>query len=719
MSNSSAIYIRFLTAILLFFCCASPLYATLPEHSFNPQRAKILGYIVSQHLMHSHYSHKSLDDKLSEAAFELYIKQLDSQKRFLLQKDVKLLSAYEHYIDDEIGRGQIHLPVYSHEIMTQRIPVVKKMIMEILAHPFDMQRKEEMETDAKKLDFCKDDNQLRERWRKTLKYQVADRFLDLKDEQNEKLKNGAKTKEADSKPFKAKTDAELLEQARKKTAERYTHLFSRMLQESTEDHFERYLNAIARAHDPHTMYLPPAMKEDFDIHMRGSLEGIGALLREDGGYIKVVSIIPGGAAEQEGELESEDTILKVAEGDGEPVDLIDARIRDAVALIRGPKGTEVRLYVKKPDGSHKVISIIREVIQIKETFVKSTVLENKQDGKRYGYVRIPSFYRDFKSSASHPRNVTDDTRAELRKLAAQNISGLILDLRGNGGGSLLDAVDTTGLFIKQGPVVQVSDSGGGKEVLDDRDPHMQYAGPLVVLVDKFSASASEILAGALQDYHRAVIVGSKHTHGKGTVQAVIDLDSKTPMPSLEKFKPMGALKITVQKFYRVSGASTQYRGILADIVLPDRFEAIKSGEKYLDYSMPWDTISKCDYTPQGSPLPLDKLRKNSAERIRNSKKMQQIVKMAQKTRARIEHTKRSLLLKDISAERKELLAEDKLDEDSTLPPHANGDKKKKGVKKKKDWRKRVKKDPYVIEAMAILHDLHKLQQSAAAPTQGN
>ena len=697
MTSSPPLFKRFLS-LGTFLCLLWVLPVTaspLANQEFDPQRAKLLGYIVSQHLTRHHYTHKSLDDDLSVAAFDLYLKQLDAQKRFLLTTDVKMLGAYESYIDNEIRRGEIHLPIYSAQIMAERIPVVEQMIKELLAKPFDYSRDEQLETDNKKLEFCRTDQELKERWRKILKFQVANRYLDLKEEQEQPVSEDNAAKEApQAAPSEKLSDDALRRQAREKVAKGYEHLMARMLKEKEEEHFDRYLNAISRAYDPHSNYLPPAQKEDFDIHMRGSLEGIGALLREEDGYIKVVSLIPGGAAEQEGQLESEDTILKVAEGDQEPVDITDTRIRDAVSLIRGPKGTEVRLHVKKADGSRRVISIVREVVQIQETFVKSTVITPPGSTESFGYLKIPSFYRDFKNGDKNARNVTTDTRMELEKLLKNNIHGLIIDLRNNGGGSLSDAVDTTGLFIRKGPVVQVKDSTGEIQVLADEDPKQYYDGPIVVLVNKFSASASEILAGALQDYHRAIIVGSKHTHGKGTVQAVLDLDDNLPFRNMEQFKPLGALKITVQKFYRVSGGSTQYRGIVPDIILPDRFEAVKSGEQYIDYSLPWDTIQSSDYKPLATHPPLLCLQQNSSERVAEDPEMQRIAKQAEKARKRIENPRHELTLSAIRAERHAFEAEEE-----EMPD------KDQDSGQEEDWHKLVNEDPYVHEGMAIIHDL--------------
>lgn len=694
-----SVRILLLMASLLVFLTSAQA-ATYQDKPLDPQRAKLLGFIVTQHLTRQHYNHAPLDDDLSRAAFDLYIKQLDNQKRFLLREDVQMLGAYKTYIDNEIRRGNIHLPLYSARIMEKRIPALAAMVQELLQKPFDYERDETLETDRDKLDFCTTQEELRERWRKTLKYQTANVYLDLKDEQAQLVK---KPDSATTNPkITADTpDAELRAQARKKVAERYQHLFARMGKVSENDFFDRYLNAIANAYDPHSAYMPPEAKEDFDIHMRGSLEGIGAVLREDGGYIKVVNLIPGGAAQQQGGLASEDIILSVSEGqDGEPVDITDTRIRDAVSLIRGPKGTTVKLYIKKPDGTRHVIAIKRDVVQIKDAFVKSAVVDGS-DNTRYGYLKIPSFYRDFHQKDGKGRNVTDDTRAELEKMSQEGISGLIIDLRNNGGGSLGDAVDTTGLFIKKGPVVQVQDSNQDIKVMDDPDPHIAYTGPIVVLVNKFSASASEILAGALQDYRRAVIVGSEHTHGKGTVQAMINIDTNLPMRNMDKYKPLGAIKVTVQKFYRVSGASTQYRGIEPDIVLPDRFAAIESGERHMEYSLPWDTIPSTLYHPVVDTLPLGELRQRSAARIQSSTEFQKIIEMETKTRERIANTKQNLLLSAILADREAMQDKDKtpghpdMDDDETDEDDAQ-------------WHKRLSEDPYVIESGHILGDIGDL-----------
>jgi carboxyl-terminal processing protease len=658
-------------------------------------RAKLLSYILRDQLNRHHYSSKAIDDELSKAAFDLYLKQLDSQKRFLLQADVTRLGAFSTRIDDEINSGRIELPGIGARLLDARVGQVRTMVRELLAVDFDFSVPEYIETDPDKLEFCADERQLRERWRLSLKYQVLNRYLDMLEEE-EKSTAGAK----------GQPETASQEKARGRVLKSYEELFERMLSEKAATHLDRYFNAVTRAFDPHTNYMPPTQKEDFDISMRGSLEGIGATLKEEDGFIKVVTIIPGSPAAREGRLQAEDVILKVAEGAAEPVDITDTRIRDAVSLIRGPKGSEVRLSVRKPDGSKLVVPIIRDVVQIEDTFVKGTTLLDEQSGKTYGYIKIPSFYRDFAETrhGGSGRNSTDDLRAELKKLTDRKIEGLVLDLRNNGGGALTDAVGIAGLFIETGPVVQVRNSNGKVHVLRDDDPAVDYDGPLVVLVNQFSASASEILAGALQDYGRAIIIGSEHTHGKGTVQAMVDLDRNAMLPNMERFKPLGALKVTIQKFYRVSGDSTQYRGVIPDIILPDRMQHLKSGEQHNDHSLPWDSIRGTSY--RRSPLSAAEMaavREASQRRVKSSEDFASIRKDADLSRQRSERTRQPLQLQEVRRERAELRQMDQrarahgqmlLGEETA----AEGDRDK-------DWIKKLDEDPYAGEALAVLTDL--------------
>lgn len=676
--------------------------------SLQENRARFLAYVLKQHLETHHFSHRKIDDSLSEAAFGLFLKQLDVQKRFLLRDDVKELRAHSDKIDDEISAGRIDLAVAGDRILAERIAQVQEIAKDILSRDFDFSQREYIETDAEKIGYCVSMEELRERWRKTLKHQVLHEYLFQKEEKSRTSEDAVKGEDGEK---KGKEPLSSQEGARKKILKNYETLFSRILQENKRETYEGYFGAVTRAFDPHTVFMPPDNKEDFDISMRGSFEGIGATLEEKDGYIKVVSIIPGGPAFLQGQLEAEDFILKVAEGDGKPVDITDMRVRNAVKLIRGKKGSEVRLTVRKPEGKRIVIPILRDVVQLSETLAKGATLRDEKSGKNFGYIRLPSFYRDFeKTAGGNGQNATDDMRKELKKLESEGISGLILDLRNNGGGALTDAVSITGLFIKTGPVLQVKNSYGKVGVLADEDPDVSFSGPMVVLVNKFSASASEILAGALQDYGRAVIVGGEHTHGKGTVQVILPLEYTIPLQEKEALGNLGALKVTVQKFYRISGESTQYKGVLPDIVLPDRWSTLKSGEQHLEYALPWDVISPAQFT-RLPPLPVDlsDLRERSEKRVKADKHFAELRKNIEKSAERQKKTLRSLLIDDARKEREEEKA-DRKDMDADDPEGHSKSGKTARVRMSEEerrqlWLKDIGKDAYVQEAIAVLTDI--------------
>lgn len=697
---------RFLPALLATTAIALTVVPTVssnPSLDQDTNRARILSYLIRDQLPQHHFTHKPIDDALSKAAFGLFLKQVDGQKRFLLDSDVKRLSAFTTRIDDEMQQGRMELSVITQQIMAQRLAKVAAMVEEIMAGKMDFNAHEELETDPEKITYCTTENQLRVRWAKELKYQVISRYLNLLEDQK-----AEKDKEA-------KSQDQLKKEATEKVLKSYREFFQRLQKETKKDYFDRYFSSVTRAYDPHTDYMPPTEKEDFDIGMRGSLEGIGATLREEDGYIKVVSIIPGSASARQGQLHAEDIILKVAEAAAEPVDISGTLLRKAVSLIRGPKGTEVRLTVRKPDGVIQVIPIVRDVVKIEETFVKGALLQDDKTGARYGYILIPSFYRDFRGSAGggNGRNVTDDVKAELEKLKKEKISGLLLDLRNDGGGALTDAVSIAGLFLDSGPVVQVKNSYGRIETLADRDAGVDYDGPVVVMVNQFSASASEILAGVLQDYGRAVIIGGAHTHGKGTVQTLVDLDQRVPFTNAQKYLPLGALKITVQKFYRVSGGSTQYRGVVPDIVLPDRLQHLKTGEKFAEYSLPWDTVEGTSYARWSKVPDLETLKTMSLERVAADKRFTEIAEAAAKAKSRTEQTLQSINLEDIRKEREVARNEAKESPHSPFGTHGSSDtagaKKKEQVlspeEKARELVDRLGEDPYTLEALSVLGDM--------------
>jgi carboxyl-terminal processing protease len=695
-----------LTMLVVFGLGASSAQVARDPVDLAAKRQQLLTYLVRQELIVNHFSHKELDDALSAAAFDLYLKQLDSQKRFLLAEDVRLLNGYARRLDDEMVSGQIDFPRVCREIMQQRISQVKTMVGKIMTAGFDFSLAEELETDPDKLDYGRTPDEMYQRWRRTLKYQVLWRYLDMERE--------ARSGGEDSSPKKTPgmVDKALVKQAQSKVLRSTEHLLDRLQSIGQEDYVERYFDAVCRAYDPHTNYLPPEEIEDFEISMKGSLEGIGATLREEDGFIKVISIVPGSPAARQGQLQAEDLILKVAEGEGEPVDVTDSRLRDAVRLIRGKKGTDVRLTIRKPQGTELVVPIVRGVVQIEETFVRSTVLDSVPGiGGRFGYIRIPSFYRDFslQKSQNTGRNSTDDVRRALQELSRENTDGLIVDLRNNGGGSLLDAVQIAGLFIPQGPIVQIKNSAGELNIMHDEDPAVWYEGPVVVLVNRFSASASEILAGALQDYRRAVVLGGDRTHGKGTVQTVINLNRALPSAGLEILQPLGAMKITTQKFYRISGQSTQVQGVEPDIFLPDRLAYLKSGERYADNALAWDSVTPVAFTPWSKGAgQLDSLRGSSQKRLATDSRYQQIVDQAKHNEQRSQNSRVPLRLEALQAEQDELRSrKDDSGPDEELPGASLADA---------EWQTTLPQDFDVGEALHVLGDLLQVHRADDATT---
>ncbi len=679
------------------------------SHDYDRNRAKLLSYIISKQIATNHYYHKPLDDKLSRQAFKLYLKQVDPRKLFFLQKDIDMLDNYKLQLDDELNDGNLQFPQVAEEILKERAQQVKLFIADFATSKIDLNKPDTLELERKKLKYCRTSAELKDRWRRNIKYQIAVQFLDQQEIAAAKIKNKDKSKDdkiaLDEKP---KTTAELEKEARDKVFKSNGELLKRMLDREDSDEYDRFFSVIAKAVDPHSSFMPPSQKEDFDIHMRGSLEGIGAILQEDDGYVKVVRIIPGGAAYRQKQLHAEDVILMVSQADAEPVDISGMKLRDAVSLIRGKKGSLVRLTVKKSTGNVVIIPIIRDVVQLKETFVKAVVLPPK-DGYKFGYIKIPSFYRDFQGESG--RNVTKDMRKALKKLSKEKIDGLIIDLRNNGGGALVDAVKIAGLFIDKGPVVQIK-ANKKVNVLYDTDPGTYYDGPLVVMINRFSASASEIFAGAMQDYHRALIIGSEHSYGKGTVQTLINLDDNLPFFGLNmgEYKPLGALKLTTQKFYRINGGSTQDRGVSADIVLPDAFKYTKIGEKYNDNAMPWDKINSAIYTKwQDFNFNIAALDDLNAKNIKTNKKFTEIIKEAEEAKKRQEHTLINIDLASLRKERDKMaqIRKDAGDDSDDSDYHSGAYSDSKPAhemtpaEEKEDLVKHLAKDPAVQELLLL------------------
>ncbi len=547
----------------------------------NDTGEEVLLKVIKENLDYMHFSPLEMNDELSEKAFDNYLKYIDGNKRFLLASDVEQLEVNRQKIDDQTLAGTYVFFDNTLNLIDRRIKECQTYYREILAEPFDFTKNDSVDF-GEDLPYAQNESAMKERWRKYLKYNVMTRVATALDVENKKQSDSTNTDEI-------KTLSEIEVETRKAVLKNHNDWFERLKKLERRERLSTYVNAITTLYDPHTTYFPPADKENFDIRMSGQLQGIGAQLQEKDGYIRVTSIVPGSPSALQGELKANDLIIKVAQGDGEAVDIVNARIDDAVKLIRGDKGTEVRLTVQKPDGTIKIIPIIRDIVQLEETYAKSVILKDESNEK-VGYLYLPSFYADFNKEGG--RSCSKDVKKELKKLQKGGAKSLIFDLRNNGGGSLQDVVDIAGFFIDKGPVVQVKARNYPARILEDPNGGKLWDKPVVIMVNEFSASASEILAAAIQDYGRGIIVGSHTTHGKGSVQQFFDLNRTlrgTGYPDL------GALKITTQKFYRIDGSTTQLKGVTPDIIWPDNYTYIPTGEKEQDNSLEWDKIETTSY----------------------------------------------------------------------------------------------------------------------------
>ena len=531
-----------------------------------------------------HYAPLKLDDKFSEMVYENLLNNLDDDKHFFTQEDILKLSVFKKSIDDQIKVGRNDFLDSAWSILMMRLNVLEPLIEKELSSTLNYKSNQSYLLEDKVVKYKPNLEALKIDWKNWLQFQTIDRlYRKIEDQENVKQKK-------DSAIVKILPFDTLELKARTETLKFCKDWFKRWRKMDQKDKLSLYANCITEIYDPHSNYFPPEEKANFDISMTGKLEGIGATLTEKDGYVKVERIVPGSASARQGELKAGDLILKVAQGKADPVDVVDMKLDDAIQLIRGKKGTEVRLTVKKPDGSIHVIPIVREVVVIDESYARSAIVNFK--GKRFGLIQLPSFYADF-AAQGRGRHSSEDIRLELEKLNLEKVDGIVMDLRNNGGGSLADAIDMGGLFIKEGPIVQVKDPSQRIQQAQDPDPEIQFSGPLVILTNTYSASASEILAAALQDYKRAIIVGTNTTFGKGTVQTMLPLQGgKSAMFP----RGYGDVKVTIQKFYRINGGTTQLMGVIPDVILPDIYDGIEQGEKEMDYHMPFDKIPAAKYT---------------------------------------------------------------------------------------------------------------------------
>lgn len=572
---------------------------------------------VGRLLESEHYSPKVIDDKFSKEVFDAYLKVLDPEKNILLQTDIDSLKVFATSIDDEIHGAAIQFEPAANGIYERRAKEIKAIFESIIDKPFDFTTDDSLMVDTDKMSYASNEAERVKRWNQAIKYKVLDRYVSLIEDREKHAKAKAiadtsKIKDTVKDNFIVKTDIELEADARATIKKNYIKRFS--LLEKTfdkEKRFESFLNTITGLMDPHTDYFAPVEKRSFTEQMSGTFYGIGAQLTQDDNGVKIASIQPGGAAWKSGLLVVNDVIVKIAQGAEEPVDVTGYETTEAVKLIRGDLGTEVRLTVRKPDGTTKVVALIREKIVLDEGFARSAVIQNGNE--KIGYILLPDFYADFEREDG--ARCSKDIAKEVEKLKAEKVKGIIIDVRYNGGGSLYEVVQMVGMFIDKGPVVQIRSKEGRSQILSDETPGILYDGPLVVMVNEFSASASEIFAAAIQDYKRGLIVGSTSSYGKGTVQRNVAFGK--PLDAMGIQTEYGAVKLTFQKFYRVTGSSTQRKGVVPDVVFPDDYEFLKYREKDNPSALPWDEMERAKYAPWTSSNEIATIALKANNKIKN------------------------------------------------------------------------------------------------------
>ncbi|MCI4442095.1 MAG: carboxy terminal-processing peptidase [Lentimicrobium sp.] len=701
--------------------------------SVDPEKDKMLLELLTFVIEKGHYSPATIDDTFSKGVYKDYIEALDPSKRFFLQSDIDEFSKYELLLDDELLNKDLTFFELTYNRLMKRMEEGKKLYKDILSTPFDYSVNETFNTDYEKAPYAKNAAELKERWRKQIKLSTLSSLTDrLKIQENKEKgivdkdnkstsdvispdgiidnsNDSEKNKTDKSSDGKPKTFEELEKITRESSMKSLDEYFGFMKDLTRDDWFSVYVNSITSRFDPHTNYFPPEEKERFDVSISGKFEGIGARLQKKNDFTEITDLISGGPAWRGKQLEAGDVVMKVAQGSAEPVDIVGMRLDDVVKKIKGPKGSEVRLTVKKVDGSIKTISIIRDIVEIEETYAKSSVVE--RNGVKYGVIYLPKFYIDFENRDG--RDAGKDVAAEVESLKKAGVNGIVLDVRDDGGGSLSTVVDIAGLFIEQGPIVQIKSAGRKKEVLYDRDKKIEWDGPLVIMVNSFSASASEILAAAIQDYKRGIIIGSKQTYGKGTVQNVIDLNQFVRSSDQGD---LGALKTTTQKFYRINGGSTQLDGVSSDVVMPDRYAYLKMGERDVDNAMPWDKIDPAQYNVWTNNTKFDKAIADSKKRIAQNPQFKLIEENAKWIDDRSKENVYSLKMEEFKKNQSAIEETNKkyksiADYDyhlkfTSLPQETEAMKTDASLKEKRErWHESLTKDIYVEEALNVLDDL--------------
>lgn len=679
-------------------------------------RDKLLLDLITYVLERGHYEPKDINDDFSVNVYEDFLDVIDPTKRYFLQEDIQEFEQYKFQIDDQIKNTDISFFNLVYDRLMLRMEEAREIYKDVLQTPFDFSQDESIDIDYENQPFAANRSELRERWRKQLKYATIgtyDSKISLQDNDQAQAfhEEGEDTEAADIPEEDATplTPGEVEAASREATRETLDEFFEFVSDLERKDWFVTYINTIVDEFDPHTYYFAPEDKDKFDISMSGKFEGIGARLQKKAEGAKIVEIISGGPVWRNQELEVGDEILKVGQDGEPPVNIVGMRLDDAIKLIKGPKGTVVDLTVRKVDGTIEEVSIIRDVVELEESYAKSaTVIKGE---RKYGLINLPKFYVDFEDYSE--RNAATDVAKEVERLKDENIEGLVLDLRDNGGGSLKTVVEMAGLFIEEGPIVQVRSSGKEKDIYEDKDERIQWDGPLVILVNELSASASEILAAAMQDYKRAVVIGSKQTFGKGTVQNVIPLEN---IVRSNEYGDLGAIKLTTQKFYRINGGSTQLEGVKSDVVVPDRYSYIDLGERDQNNPLGWDKISPAEYKTWDGYIDYEQTIANSTRRMQANPQIKLIEENAQWLKKQQDETEISLNYKTYKQEtlndKEKSRYFKKISEyDSRLSFNSLGYEQDlftqdSVLREKRDrWHQSLAKDVYVEEAINVLEDL--------------
>ena len=719
------------SAILVALASVIAFIAFINPFNFQEREAMILTGVM-KFMDQVHYNPKMINDELSVVIFDKYIEALDSRKRFLTQEEVDELAQFRDKIDDQIKIKTFEMFEMSNELIEKGIQRGQRIYESIDVSALDLTSNDKVNLDYENRERPKNEKALKKYWEQLITYDIISKVETKIDKQVQKLQAmmlvppavDTAAVNSEKEPYVEKNRNELIAEAIEDHTKNYKKWFKRLNKQRRSDRFEQYLNAVTHQSDPHTTYFNPKKRDDFNINMGGKLEGIGARLQADYDFIKIVSIVPGGPIWKTKKAEADDLIIAIQqEGEDEVLNLYGMRLDDVVSKIRGKKGTVITLTLRKKDGSEILLAIERDEVITEETLAKSLIIDKVGSIENIGYIKLPKFYSSFEKKGGN--SCAKDVASEIEKLKTVNVNGIILDLRNNTGGSLNDVVEMSGLFIKEGPIVQVKPRTRDAYVHRDKNPDVLYDGPLMILVNKYSASASEIIAAAMQDYKRAVIVGSTSTYGKGTVQRFYDLDRA--FKGAEDYKPLGSLKMTTQKFFRVNGGSTQLIGVTPDIVLPDNYQYMDVGEKEYDHAIKWTEIDPVEYSQDVALLDhIDEVAATSKKRVDKNDKFTKVLANAERIKKYRDNSTYSLnidqFIKEMdqreedSEEFKDLYDTDiaslKISNLEVDMDNINFDESKRA--RNQDWLDGMKKDFYLEEALSIMKDMIRLEDSFAS-----